>query len=74
MVKEEGRMTQEQMVLNHLKEGKSITPIDALNLYGCFRLSAVIFRLKEDGHDIVMQRVTRNDKWFGKYTLIPKGA
>jgi len=66
-------MTQEQMVLEHLQSGKSITPIDALNLYGCFRLSAIIFNLKRDGHDIIMQRVNRNDKWFGKYTLFVDG-
>lgn len=43
--------TQEQMILNHLKIGP-ITPLEALNRYGCMRLAAVIFNLKSDGHNI----------------------
>lgn len=45
--------TQLEQILEHLKQGKSITPIEALDLYGCFRLSAVILKLRKQGHDIV---------------------
>jgi hypothetical protein len=45
------RMSQKQMILEHLKSGDSITPADALREYGCMRLAAVIHLLRED-HDI----------------------
>lgn len=34
-------------ILNHLISGKSITPIEAYELYGCLRLSSVIHRLRK---------------------------
>ena len=34
--------SQYDMILKHLKRGDSITPLDALDKYGCFRLAAVI--------------------------------
>ena len=40
--------TQDGNVLHLLKSGKTITPIEALNQFGCFRLAAVIHRLKRD--------------------------
>lgn len=40
-------------ILEHLKQGKSITPIEALELFSCFRLSAVILKLRNAGYDIV---------------------
>jgi hypothetical protein len=33
----------------HLEAGHSITPLDALELFGCLRLSARIYDLKADG-------------------------
>jgi hypothetical protein len=44
--------TQNQQILASLKNGNSITPADALNDFGCFRLAARIYQLKQDGHDI----------------------
>lgn len=35
-------MSQTALIFSHMLDGKSITPIDALDLYGCFRLSARI--------------------------------
>lgn len=36
-------MSQEKQILLHLLEGNSITPIDALQRFGCFRLGARIY-------------------------------
>lgn len=44
--------SQTNAIKKHLEDGKTITPIEALNLYGCFRLSAIIFKLRESGLDI----------------------
>lgn len=47
--KEDSQVT---LILNHLKSGREINPIEALEKYGCFRLGAVIFILKEEGYSI----------------------
>ena len=41
------KTTQEQLILNHLQKGFSITPIQALNLFGCFRLASRISNLRK---------------------------
>lgn len=41
------------MVLNHLKTGEEINPLQALSLYGAYRLGAIIFDLKDEGYNIV---------------------
>ncbi|MEK5756579.1 helix-turn-helix domain-containing protein [Acinetobacter variabilis] len=64
--------TQLQHILNHLKQFKTITPIEALEHYGCFRLSAVILKLRDAGYDIVTHR-ERNSSGIGthaRYELI----
>ena len=50
-------MTQKTNILAHLKSGRGITPLEALDEYGCFRLASVIGRLRNAGHDIVTQTV-----------------
>lgn len=45
-------MSQKDMVLDYIGEFGSITPIDAFRDLGITRLSAVVFNLREDGHDI----------------------
>lgn len=44
--------TQKQMVLEHLMRFGSIEPLTTLREYGCYRLWAIIFLLRADGHDI----------------------
>ena len=39
-------------ILDHLRAGKTITPLEALELCGSLRLGARIFDLKADGHPI----------------------
>lgn len=45
--------TQLNQVLSHLKQGRSITQIDAICLFNCYRLSAIIEKLRRQGCDIV---------------------
>ena len=40
--------TQMDIIRNYQLLGKSITPIEALDMCGCFRLSSVIHRLRHD--------------------------
>tara|TARA_R100001460_G_scaffold41330_7_gene76949 strand:+ start:3498 stop:3704 length:207 start_codon:yes stop_codon:yes gene_type:complete len=61
--------TQDIRILEHLKKGQTITPLEALELFGCFRLSAVIHRLRFD-YEINTNYVTKNKKTFAEYVLV----
>lgn len=45
-------VSQNENILAALKGGESLTPLDALRRFGCFRLGARIYDLKQDGHEI----------------------
>lgn len=44
--------TQNTQILDYLMSSKHITAMDALKLFGCFRLAARIHDLKQAGHVI----------------------
>ena len=48
--------TQNDMILVALKNGERITPLSALESFGCFRLSARIWDLRNEGHPINTSR------------------
>lgn len=54
--------SQKAMIRAHLLDGKSITPLEALNNFGILRLSAIIFRLREEGLPIEMERLQVSPK------------
>lgn len=62
--------TQCEMVLKHLKSGKTLTPIDALNEFGCFRLASRVLDLRAMGYDIRARRLTQGEKTFSQYYLV----
>lgn len=62
-------MTQTETILAHLKNGRSITPIDALRDYGCFRLAARIKELRDSGHDVQTAWDTDGEKRWARYSL-----
>lgn len=55
------KKTQEEKVLEYLKKHRTITPYQALDLFGCFRLASIIFRIKEDGHEVITQLIMKVD-------------
>jgi hypothetical protein len=67
--------SQNQQILKYLKKNRNgITPMDALKLCGCFRLSARIHDLKEEGHNIykTMEYVETEEgtrKGYARYFL-----
>lgn len=63
-------MSQCSEILAHMKTGNSITAIDALNLYGCFRLAARIKDLRSQGHDIHTRKIKRNGKEYAEYRVV----
>ena len=44
--------SQVSIILNHLKTGAEINPLEALSEYGVYRLGAVIYILKKEGYHI----------------------
>ena len=60
-------ISQKQLILRHLKVKGSITPIEALNLYGCFRLSARIQDLRKANHPISTKMISDRNKRFAQY-------
>lgn len=61
--------TQNEKIKAYLNKGKSITPLDALNKFGCFRLSARIKNLRDEGLKIATKYVTKDGKTFASYNL-----
>jgi len=44
--------TQTADILQHLKDGKLLTQKEAINEYGAYRLSGIIYSLRKKGHNI----------------------
>ena len=63
-------MTQNQQIKGYLEKGKSITPIQALNKFGCFRLAARISDLRNEGLNIATKIVTKEGKSYASYRLV----
>jgi hypothetical protein len=61
--------SQNALIKGWLLNGHSITTLEALNMFGCFRLSARIANLKDQGLPIVTDMVTINDKRVASYRL-----
>jgi hypothetical protein len=64
-------MSQKQSILNYLQQGKSITPLEAFDLFKCMRLGARIWDLKQAGYDVKEELVhdQRSKKHFSKYWI-----
>ena len=72
-------MTDKERILKHLQENGSITPLEALERYGCYRLGARVWDLRHDGHDIATEIVEGKDRngdpmRYAKYTLRPENS
>ena len=66
----ERQLSQKQRVLGHLLTGKSITPLEALQKFGCYRLSSVIHRLRNGGYNIKTFKMFNKDTNYAKYKII----
>lgn len=61
--------SQVKQILAWLRSGKEITPMDALNEFGCFRLAARIKDLENQGYTIHRELVRNGDKKYNKYWI-----
>jgi hypothetical protein len=64
---------QKDACLAYLEEHDSITPLEALHEFGCFRLAAVIARLRDEGH-IIRTDIAEGEKKYAIYTLMKEGV
>ena len=51
------RDSQKMAILDYLKAGNAITPLEALDKFKCMRLGGRIFELKEEGFPIEREMV-----------------
>lgn len=67
-------MSQKTQVLKHLQSKKSLTPLEGLRKYGTLRLAAIIFNLKDEGHNIITESknvgTKKKPKYVANYKLI----
>ena len=64
------KMSQKQKILKHLSSGRSLSPLQALGLFGCYRLAGRIYDLKRAGHHI--ETIIKSDdqgRTYASYVL-----
>ena len=72
-------MSDKNRVLAYLREHGSITPLEALNSFGCYRLGARVWDLRRDGHTISTEIVEGKDQHgeamrYAKYRLVEEAS
>lgn len=62
--------TQAHMVRDALLAGAKLTPLTALNSFGCFRLAPIICLMRKEGYEIDTKMVSRGNGFsFAEYSL-----
>ena len=62
-------MSQNDRILDWLQKGKTLTPLEALNRFDCFRLAARINDLRAEGYPIHSEIVRYKDSRYARYWL-----
>ena len=63
--------SQNAAILSHLSRRKSLTALQALERFGCFRLAARIYDLREGGYRIESRVIEASGKRIAQYYLAP---
>lgn len=63
-------MSQAQDILDYLWTGNTLTPLEALDKFKCFRLASRIHELRRAGYDIQTENPNESDKEYAVYRLI----
>lgn len=67
--------TQSATILEALESGRRLTPLEALDDYGIFRLAARVWDLRQAGHLINRELVSLDSgKRVARYSLIRRNA
>jgi hypothetical protein len=63
-------MSQAKQIADYLNKGRKLTPIQALEKFGCFRLAARIADLRNNGMSIVTKTIKLdNNKQIAQYSI-----
>ena len=62
-------MSQSKQIKHYLEGGNKITPLEALDKFGCFRLAAIVHKLKEQGLKIRTTMIKEGQKTFAEYSI-----
>lgn len=65
-------MSQTNLILEYLKRGNTLTPLEALDRFGCFRLSARIENCRKKGENIKTEIIEDKGKRYAKYSYETK--
>ena len=69
-INEKSVETQKAQIRQYILDGNKITPLEALRMFGSLRLAAIIFTLRDEGMDIVTERVkVGKGKMVAQYSL-----
>jgi hypothetical protein len=64
-------LTQKELVLNYLRSGAGISAVKAQNEFRCYRLAAVVHRLRGDGWRIKsVPKLSFTGQRYAQYYLI----
>ena len=67
-------MSQSDAIMEYLITGAELTPLEALQKFGCLRLAARVHDLRKEGVDIAERMVYQGKKHWAVYKLaIPHG-
>lgn len=61
--------SQEGRILAHLQTGAELSPLEALDKFGCFRLGARIYTLRKEGVPIESRTERHGRKFWFVYRL-----
>ena len=62
-------MSQSDLILEALKHGDRLTPLDALTRFQCMRLASRISDLKKKGHAIHVRTIKDGKKSYAEYYM-----
>lgn len=62
-------MSHQNDIIHHLTHVGSLTPLEALDSYGCFRLGARILELRQEGYEIKTTMVKNGNKRYASYSM-----
>lgn len=62
-------MKQEDAILDWLRQGHSLSPLEAMQRFQCLRLGARVFDLRRKGHAIVSRTERQGRKAWSVYML-----
>ena len=57
------RQSQREQILQYLKNGNSITQMEAIELFGCTRLAARINELRDEGYPIKSKMISSKNRY-----------